>query len=79
MACQETVETTWRLTKPRTFKSPTSRRRRDTLTTSRCGQRRRTEDGQHRPKMSGKLTASPKLIREVGAMGAEVIDGYAAR
>ena len=31
------------------------------------------------PKMSGKSTASPKLTKEVGARGWDVIEGYAAR
>ena len=79
VACQETVDTTWRLTKPRTFKSPTSRRRRDTLTTSRCASVAAPNTASIAPKMSGKSTASPKLTREVGARGCEVIDGYAAR
>ena len=35
VACQLTAEATWRFTNPSTFKSPTSRRRRETLTASR--------------------------------------------
>ena len=35
VACQATTEATWPLTSPNAFKSPISRRRRDTLTTSR--------------------------------------------
>ena len=79
VACQETVETTWWLTKPRTLRSPTSLRRRDTLTTRRCASVAAPNTASIAPKMSGKLTASPKLTREVGARGCEVIDGYAAR
>ena len=79
VACHETVETTWRLTNPRTFKSPTSRRRRDTLTTSRCASVAAPNTASMAPKMSGKSTASPKLTREVGAWGCDVIEGYAAR
>ena len=78
VACQETAETTWRFTKPSTFSSPTSRRRRDTLTTSRWASVAAPNTASIAPKMRGKLTASPKLTREVGARGSEAIDGYSA-
>jgi hypothetical protein len=35
VACQATADATWAFTNPSAFKSPVSRRRRETLTTSR--------------------------------------------
>ena len=64
VACQATVETTWPLTKPSTLSSPTSRRRRETLTTSRWA------------RVAAPKTASiaPKMQREVHRL-AEVDQG----
>ena len=53
---------------------PTSRRRRETLTTSRWSNVAAPNRANMAPKMSGKLTASPKLISEVGATASAVTD-----
>jgi hypothetical protein len=77
--CQTTAEATWRFTNPSTFRSPISRRRRDTLTTSRCVSVAAPNTANIAPKMSGKLTASPKLMRDVGMMAGVAIDEYESR
>ena len=79
VACQATVETTWPFTNPSTLSSPTSRRRRDTLTTSRWASVAAPNTANIAPKISGKLTASPKLTSDVGVTGRGAIDGYPAR
>ena len=56
---------------------PTSRRRRDTLTTSRWSSVAAPNTAKMAPKMSGKLTASPKLMSEVGVTARAVSDRYA--
>ena len=76
VACQATAEATWRFTNPSTFRSPISRRRRDTLTTRRWASVAAPNTANMAPKMSGKLTASPKLTREVGVMASAVVDRY---
>ena len=79
VACQATVEATWRFTNPTTLRSPTSRRRRDTLTTSKWSSVAAPNTANMAPKMSGKLTASPKLMSEVGVTARVVIDRYRSR
>ena len=79
VACQDTVDTICPLTKPSTFSRPISRRRRDTLTTRRCASVAAPKTASMAPKMSGKLTASPKFTREVGARGSEAIGALTAR
>ena len=76
VACQATVEATWRLTNPSTLRSPISRRRCATLTTSRWSSVAALNSANMAPKMSGKLTASPKLMSEVGVMARLVSDRY---
>src|SRR5579863_924987 len=68
VACQDTVAPTWRFTKPSTFRRPISRRRRLTLTASKCASVAAPNKARIAPKMSGKLTASPKLIKEIGVI-----------
>jgi hypothetical protein len=79
VACQAKVATIWLLTKPSALSSPISRRRRDTLTTSRWTSVAAPDTANIPPKMSGKLTASPKFTREVGIMGRAVMERYAAK
>ena len=79
VACHATVEATWWFTNPTTLRSPTSRRRRDTLTTSRCSIVAAPKSANMAPKIKGKLTASPKLMSEVGVRARVVIDRYWSR
>ena len=78
VARQATEAMTWPFTNPRAFKRPTSRRRRATLTTSRCVRVAAPNTASMVPKMRGKLTASPKLTSDVGVIGTVAIDGQAS-
>ena len=79
VACQATLEATWRFTNPTTFKRPTSCRRRDTLTTSKWSRVAAPNTAKMAPNMSGKLTASPKLMSEVGVTARVVTDRYSLK
>src|ERR1039458_1740428 len=68
-ACQHTAAPTWPLTNPSALRRPISRRRRATLTTSRCMSVAAPNNASMNPTMSGKFTASPKLISEMGVVG----------
>ena len=79
VACQATVEATWPFTNPTTFSNPTSRRRCDTLTTSRWSSVAAPNTAKMAPKIRGKLTASPKLMSDVGVTARVVSDRYLSK
>jgi len=76
VACQQTAAATWRRTNPSDFSSPISRRRRATLTSSRCTMVAAPNSDSATPNSSGKLTDSPKLTSTVGLAGREVKSRY---
>ena len=69
VVCHETDSAIWRRTKPSDFNSPISRRRRFRLESSRWSSVATPKSTTISPKISGKLTASPKLTRSVGGRG----------
>ncbi len=75
VACQTTAQATWRFVNPSTFRSPVSRRRRDTLTTNTCTSVAAPKIVTIAPNMSGKLIASPKLANETGVTGSVAYSG----
>ena len=75
VVCQETDRAIWRRTKPSDFNRPISRRRRFRLVSSRWSSVATPKSTTISPKISGKLTASPKLTRSVGGWGKFTCDG----
>ena len=69
VACQHTAAPTWLFTSPSPLRSPISRRRRATLTTRRWSNVAAPNNAKTKPRIKGKLTASPKLTNDVGTVG----------
>ena len=61
VACELTVQTTWPFTNPSTFKSPVSRRRRETLTTNRWASVAAPKTATIAPNMSRKVDSLAKI------------------
>ena len=75
VVCHVTDSATCRRTKPRALSSPTSLRRRTTLTTSTCSNVATPKTMRTNPKSNGKFTACPKLTRLVGGAGRYASEG----